>query len=153
MRRALSRDNRDFHITLQCGLPGLVSPQHSSFVIVSELPAFLLRRLPSFLGQVVTLTSHANRFEAARHQGRRHWVFHPCVSLPIQKDVSILSCIHSHKESSCKYSFIRILLYSLLPSYNRILLYSLLPSYKVASHIQKSKSKSKIQKSKSKKKR
>jgi len=50
------RGNRDFHTTLQCGLPGLVSPQHSSFVIVLELPAFLLCHRTSFLAQVVTLT-------------------------------------------------------------------------------------------------
>jgi hypothetical protein len=55
---------------------------------VLELPAFLLRRLPSFLGQVVTLMSHANRVKAARHQGRRHWICHHCVNLPAMGDVS-----------------------------------------------------------------
>ena len=89
----------------QCGLPGLVSPQRSSFDIVSELPVFLLRRLPSFLGQVVTLTSHANRFEAARHQGRRHWICHPCVNLPPLEGVFVHS-LHSPTQGIKLYVFI-----------------------------------------------
>jgi hypothetical protein len=139
VRRVLLRGNRDFHsTTLQCGLPGLVSPPHSLFVIVLELSAFLLRRRTSFLAQVVTLTG-------PREPGRNCQTPTPpplgfpslCGSANPEVALPPLRAF-LHQESSCMYSFIRFLLYSLLPS------------SKVASHKQsqspKAKKKQKVKK-------
>ena len=152
MRRALSRGNRDFHTTLQCGLPGLVSPQHSSFVIVLELTALLLRRCTSFLAQVVTLTG-------PREPGRNCQtprpppLGFPSLDPPAAHEVTMppIPVFASHMESICS-------IHSSVP----VVFPFPFPSSKVASHSKKkqsqklkSKSESKIQnpKAKSKKRR
>jgi len=57
---AFARDPRFPHLGLALQCAGLVSPHHSN-IDLSELPAFLLRRLSSFLLGQVSLTSHVNR--------------------------------------------------------------------------------------------